>query len=300
MKSLAGKAVVITGAGNGLGAAYARHAAEAGAAVLLNDLDAEAVEAVAAALRAEGAHAQAMAGNVADWALADRLIDRCLSEFGSFSGYVNNAGILRPALLADVTEDQMQKMLGVNLLGTAAGARAAILRLRDLGRGGSVVNVCSGSQAGDIALGAYAASKGAVASLTYAWAMELRGSGIRLNAVSPLAATAMAADNSGFLAIQSSQRVEKYPPLPAAAVSAPLISYLLSDASAHLQGQVIRLAGRELALVTHPMLLGPVVVGEWSEAAIAAAFDGQLRGQLQKLGLTRTSDAGRVPTTETP
>lgn len=287
MAELAGKAVVITGAGGGLGAAYARHAAARGAAVLVNDIRAEAAERVADGLRRDGARALALAGDVADWALPERLIDACLDAFGTFTGYVSNAGLLRPALLADLREADLRRMLEVNLIGPAAGARAAILRLRALGKGGSVVTVASGSQAGDIALGGYAATKGAVASLTYSWAMELLGSGIRLNAVSPLAATDMAAANAGFLAAQSSARDEQYPPLPDADVSAPLVSYLLSDAAEGVHGQVIRLAGRELALITHPMLLAPVLQGDWDMGAIAAAFAGPLAGRQQRLGLTR-------------
>lgn len=288
MTILQDKAVIITGAGQGLGAAYAAHAAAEGARIVINDIDPAAAEGTSRALRAGGAQAVAVAGDVARWALADELVTACLDHFGRFDGLVANAGILRPAALEAATEADLRQMLEVNVMGTAAAVQAGVKQLRRAGTAGSIITVTSGAQAGDLGIGGYGASKGAVASLTYAWAMELRGSAIRLNAVSPLAATAMAAQNAQLLASQNAARVEQLPPLPPAQTSAPLVSYLLSDAAAHIHGQVIRLAARELALVTHPMLLSPVLVDDWDLAAIMRAFDGPLGAQQQPLGLSRS------------
>lgn len=288
MTILQGKAVIITGAAQGLGAAYAAHAAAQGACIVINDIDPAAAEATAHALRAGGAQAVAVAGDVARWALAGELVSACLDHFGRLDGVVANAGILRPALLEAATETDLRQMLEVNVMGTASLVQASVTHLRQSGGAGSIITVTSGAQAGDLAIGGYGASKGAVASLTYAWAMELRGSPIRLNAISPLAATAMAAQNAQLLASQNAARVEQLPPLPPAQTSAPLVSYLLSDAAAHIHGQVIRLAARELALVTHPMLLSPVQVGDWDLAAITQLFDGPAAPPQQPLGLSRS------------
>lgn len=237
MSALSEKAVVVTGAGGGLGAAYARHAAGLGAAIVVNDIDPQAAQATVAKIEAAGGKAVAEPGDIAGWDFAEQLVAACMSAFGTITGFVNNAGILRPARMEDATEADIRRMMEVNYIGTAAGARAAARQLRQIGRGGSIVNVASGSQAGDIALGGYGATKGAVASLTYSWAMELRGTGIRMNAVSPLADTAMAAQNAHLMSLQAENRDVHYASLPEADVNAPLISFLLSDASAGINGQ---------------------------------------------------------------
>jgi len=285
VSDLAGKAVVITGAGGGLGAAYAKLIAALGAAVVVNDIDANAARATVAEITAAGGRAIAEPGDVSEWALAETLVKSCTSAFGTLTGFVNNAGIFRPALLDEVTESDLKRMIEVNLVGAAAGAQAAVRQLRAIGRGGSVVNVASGSQAGDIALGGYGATKAAVASLTYSWAMELRGSGIRMNAVSPLAETAMAAQNAHLMALQAQHRDVHYAALPPAEVNAPVIAFLLSDAAANINGQLVRIAGRQLSYVTHPMIAAPVLEDEWTFDKVAAAFADTLDSHQQKLGL---------------
>ncbi|TKT75751.1 SDR family oxidoreductase [Aquamicrobium sp. LC103] len=290
MNELAGKAVVITGAGGGLGAAYARHAASRGAAVLVNDVDPAAAAGTVDAIVASGGKAADLAGDVSTWSFAQTLVDACIDAFGTITGLVNNAGILRPALLAQVTESDLRRMLEINVMGTAACAQAAVRRLREIGKGGSVINVASGSQAGDIALGGYAASKGGVASLTYSWAMELRGSGIRMNALSPLAETAMAGQNAHLMSLQAAGREVHYASLPPADVNAPVVSYLLSDAAAAINGQVVRIAGRQLSYVTHPLIAFPVIEDDWTMEKVADAFANALETAQQKLGLAMSSE----------
>lgn len=291
MKPLSGKAVVITGAGSGIGAAYAEHAAELGAAVVVNDVNADAAEARAAAIRAAGGKARACAGDVSRWDFAAELIDTCIEAFGTLTGLVNNAGILRPATLEEVTETDLRRMWEVNVLSTAACAQAAVARMRKQGKGGSIVNVASGSQAGDIGLGGYGATKAAVASLTYSWAMELRGSGIRMNAMSPLADTAMAAQNAHLMALQAKNRDVHYAAMPPARSNAPVMAYLLSDASEGVNGQLVRIAGRQLSFVTHPLIAAPVLEDDWTYEKVADAFAGRLIAQQQKLGLAYATDA---------
>jgi NAD(P)-dependent dehydrogenase (short-subunit alcohol dehydrogenase family) len=284
MNRLAGKAVVVTGTGSGLGRSYAIHAARHGARVLLNDLDTSA-EAAAAAIRATGGSAVALAGDVADWSFGEALVGACVERFGRIDGLVNNAGVLRHGRATDLREADMRRMLEVNTMGTAACGSAAIRAMLRQGGGGSIVNVASGSQAGDIALGGYAASKAAVAALTFSWALELAETPVRVNAVSPLAATAMAASNTAFLAQQSAAREVVYTDLPSPEVNAPVIVHLLSDRSATVRGQIVRIAGRELSFVTHPMIARPVLTGVWDDEAVERAFAEVLDGCQQRLGL---------------
>jgi NAD(P)-dependent dehydrogenase (short-subunit alcohol dehydrogenase family) len=184
-----------------------------------------------------------------------------------------------------MTEKDLRAMLSVNTVGAAACAHHAIRAMLEAGTPGSIVNVASGSQAGDIALGGYGASKAAVASFTFSWALEMRGTKVRVNAVSPLAQTDMAASNMGYLAQQSASREVVYTTLPPAGVNAPVVAFLLSDRSIGINGQIVRIAGNELSFVTHPTIAEPVLNGEWTDEAVADAFRNTLEGRQQKLGL---------------
>lgn len=283
---LAGKAVAITGAAAGLGAAYARALAELGASVTLADIDGAGVERVAAEIRSKGGRASSLPGDVGDWAFGARLVAACGESWGKIDALVNNAGVLLPARIEDATEAEVAAMIRVNLMGTFACGQAAIVAMRTQPGGGAVINVTSGSQAGDVALSAYGATKGAIATLTFAWAMECRGSAVRVNAISPLAATAMAASNAAFMAAQMAGREIVYGVLPDPAISAPLVCWLVSDAARDINGQVVRLAGRDLSLVTHPQIARPLVDGEWSFDTIGRAFDQSLRAAARPLGLS--------------
>jgi NAD(P)-dependent dehydrogenase (short-subunit alcohol dehydrogenase family) len=285
VRFLEGKAVVITGAGSGLGAAYARHAGKLGAELVLNDVDRSAVESVAGEINAAGGKSVASVGSVASWDYASELIAACVSAYGRIDGLVNNAGILRHGRITEMSERDLRAMLDVNTIGTAACASHAIKAMLGQGTHGSIVNVASGSQAGDINLGAYGASKAAVASLTYTWALELRDTNVRVNALSPLAHTAMAETNMKFLAQQSASREVVYTTLPAADVNAPAAAFLLSDHSIGINGQLVRIAGNELSFVTHPMIAEPVLKGAWDDASLQSAFRDVLAGKQQKLGL---------------
>jgi NAD(P)-dependent dehydrogenase (short-subunit alcohol dehydrogenase family) len=276
---------VITGAGSGLGAAYARHAGSLGAAVLVNDIDERAAEATAADIRMTGGDAIALAGDVSSWEFAGSLIEQCLNTFGRIDGLVNNAGILRHGRITEMTEADFRAMLNVNTVGAAACAAHAIPAMLAAGRPASIVNVASGSIAGDIALGGYGASKAAVAAFTFSWAMELKDTDVRVNAVSPLAHTAMAQSNMGYLAQQSASREIVYTTLPAAEINAPVIAFLLSDRAIGINGQIVRIAGQELSFVTHPMIAEPVLKGDWTDDKVAEAFREVLAARQQKLGL---------------
>ncbi|MBZ6079298.1 SDR family NAD(P)-dependent oxidoreductase [Microvirga puerhi] len=292
MSALSGRAIVITGAGSGLGAAYARHAASLGASVVVNDIDADKAEETAAAIRHAGGSALAHAGDVSRWETAQVLTNLCTTTFGALSGFVANAGILRHGRITDINERDLRRMFELNLLGTTACARAAAKAMLAQGAGGSIVTVTSGSQAGDVGLGGYGATKAAVAALTYSWAMELCGTGVRINAVSPLAETAMAARNKAHLADQQAKREIQYDVLPDPDVSAPVISYLLSDRSSDIHGQVVRIAGRQLSFVSHPMIADPILDGEWTFETVIEAFEKHLRHRQHKLGLSYAVHSG--------
>jgi len=285
MPMLEGKAVVITGSGSGLGAAYAREAASLGAQVVVNDVNEENAAAIVGEVTEAGGKAVGCIGDVSSWEFAETLIQTCIDHFGKIDALVNNAGILRHGKITDMTEADLRRMLEINTIGTAACATHAIRAMLAQGTPASIINVASGSQAGDIALGGYGASKAAVASLTYSWAMELKDTNVRVNAISPLAHTAMAQSNMGFLAQQSANREVVYTTLPDPAGNAPVVSFLISDASIGINGQVIRIAGEQLSFVTHPMIADPVLEGEWTPETVVKAFAESLSQNQCKLGL---------------
>lgn len=268
MQVLEGRAVVVTGAGRGLGRAYALHAARSGAAVVVNDVDATASERVAGEIRAAGGAAVASGHSVADRAAAEELVGLCVTRFGAVDGLVNNAGLFHQADPWAEDLDRVRAMVEVNLMGTLHCGLAAIARMRERGRG-SIVNVTSGTHLGHPGSAVYGATKGAVASLTYGWALDLMRTGVRVNAISPLAVTDM-----------------KLPPYEGHARPedvAPLTTFLLSDRSAGITGQVVRRQRRGLGLIVHPVI-GPMAESEvWEVDDIDRAFRETFR-ELQPIG----------------
>ncbi|WP_410643737.1 SDR family NAD(P)-dependent oxidoreductase [Amycolatopsis sp. lyj-346] len=265
MGFLDGRAVVITGAGRGLGRAFARHAAENGAAVVVNDVDGEPARETVAAIVADGGTAVASVGSVADAGYARSLISLCCNRFGSLDGLVNNAAVGYHAPPWDDDAERARALVETNVLGPLHCGTAAAEVMCARGRG-VIVNVTSGSMIGQRGAAAYSASKGAVASMTYSWAADLAEHGVRVNAVSPIAWTRlMAADPKGNRDAPPPERV------------APLVTYLLSDLSADVTGQVLRLADGHLHAVRQPAIIRPVLHREtWTVAEIAAAVGGEL------------------------
>lgn len=281
---LENKAIVVTGAGQGIGEATALLAASLGASVLVNDIDAEAAALVAAAICDQGGRAYAHAADISEWSTGQALVDACLERFGRLDGLVNNAGFFKIAPLLGSTEADFSETMAVNLIGAASCAQAAAAHMLER-KSGAILNIVSGAQCGMIGLGAYGASKGALASLTYSWALELANSGVRLNAVSPMANTQMAHKTREYLAGLSIPLPDSVPP---ASANAPVICYLLSDASAAIHGQVVRIDGGVLALMTHPAIIAPIVQREsWTIDAVAEAFAADLAHRQQKLGVVQ-------------
>ena len=261
MADLKGCSVVITGAGGGIGAAYARAAAALGAGVVVNDINRQGAEAVVAEIRAAGGAAVAEIQDIRDAAAAETLIRRCITAFGSITGLVNNAALFVDRPFEEESAERLRQILEVNVVGLFNCARAAVGPMLAQGRG-SIVNVTSGAQTGQPGLSLYGATKGAVASFTYAWADELRGRGVRVNAISPMASSPM----SNFHA-----------DLPPPEANAPPVMYLLSDRSRDVTGQVVRIVGDKLSLMCHPANRAPILQQDaWTLDLVAEAFEATL------------------------
>lgn len=268
MGILDNKAIVITGAGQGLGRAYAEHAAASGAAVVVDDIDSELADQVVDGIRQAGGDAVASGESVADPDQATALIARCVTEFGKIDGLVNNAAVGHHANPWEDDPARIREVLEVNALGSMYCGVAAIKRMHGQGHG-VIVNTASGSLLGQGRAAAYSASKGAIASMTYSWAADLAPHGIRVNAISPIAWTRlMRADPTAHQRGDESQTPEKI---------APLVTYLLSDLSAGITGQLIRFLGEELHIVRQSAVKQPVLRRDhWDVENIAEAFAGEL------------------------
>jgi NAD(P)-dependent dehydrogenase (short-subunit alcohol dehydrogenase family) len=240
--------LLITGGSRGIGASIARMAAARGFDIVINYLSAEQEAGeVVSACEAAGARALAVAGDVAKAEDVTALFEAA-STFGSLRHVINNAGITgRTNRLANADPETIRSCIDINVTGAILVAREAARRLSATGQGGSIVNISSvaatlGSP-GDYVW--YAASKGAIDSLTVGLAKELAAEGIRVNAVSPgLIETEIHDRSTG-----DAGRLERIRPLiPLGRVGQPdeiaeAVLFLVSDAASYVTGANLKVAG---------------------------------------------------------
>lgn len=174
--------VVVTGAARGTGAAIARRLAQRGAHVNLTDLNGDEAEKTASKMRDEGLHVEAFQLDVSDESAMESFAEQ-IRAAGDFIAWVNNAGINERATLTDLTVEDFERMMHVNVLGCFLGTRAAGRRLP---AGGAIVNIASISAHVAFPENAhYGAAKGAIESFTRHAAVDLAPRGIRVNSVAP-------------------------------------------------------------------------------------------------------------------
>src|SRR5512136_1840006 len=183
--SLAGRVAVVTGAGRGIGAATAQMLARAGAQVGLLDRDGAGVTHTAERIGVDGGEALPFTNDITDAFAVERTFDRVVEEWGRLDVLVNNAGVLKESSLEELTDEEFQETLDINLRGAMVCARAAVPHMIRQGRG-RLLSAASGStRLGAAGLTAYAAAKGGIVGMTRTWARELGPKGITANAVAP-------------------------------------------------------------------------------------------------------------------
>jgi NAD(P)-dependent dehydrogenase (short-subunit alcohol dehydrogenase family) len=182
---LAEQAVLITGAGRGLGRAIAVRLAQHGAAVGLIDIDAAAVKEAAAQIRAAGGRASAYAADVADRAALLDAAGQFAREHGGLDAVINNAMLLRYEPIAAITEAVADQMLGIGIKGAIWGSQALLAHMK-ANRPAAIINMGSPvAERGYPNTALYSAVKGALTTLTKTLAAELGPRGIRVNALAP-------------------------------------------------------------------------------------------------------------------
>ncbi len=181
--SVEGKAVIVTGAGRGIGAEIARDLARNGARVCVADLNVKAAKDVASEI---GKNAMAAEVNVADRASTKALIEAAVKHFGRLDVMFNNAGISQTCPFMDVTEKDWQRIMDVNGLGVLIGTQEAATQMKAQGAGGKIINTASiAGKQGYPLFAHYCASKFAVVALTQAAARALAADRITVNCFGP-------------------------------------------------------------------------------------------------------------------
>ncbi|BDM64298.1 putative short-chain dehydrogenase/reductase [Shewanella sp. NFH-SH190041] len=246
-----GRTVIITGAGGGLGRAYALAFAEQGACVLVNDIRPAAAAAVVDEIVTAGGQALANSDDITSMAGAQHIVDAALAAFGEVHVLVNNAGVLADRMFTSLTETDWDRVMQVHLKGHFCLANLLGRRWRDLAKAGTpvdarIINTSSGAGLqGSIGQSNYSAAKGGVAALTLVQAAEMQRYGVTVNALAPAARTAM---TEGAMPDVVKKPQDGSFDLWAADNVAPLVVWLGSSASAHITGQVIESQGGRLSL----------------------------------------------------
>ncbi|MDX3884222.1 MAG: SDR family oxidoreductase [Sphingomonas sp.] len=253
-----GRVAIVTGAGNGLGKAYALGLAAEGAMVVVNDLGVGthgedgltkgAAEQVVDEIRAMGGEAVADTGDVADWDAGKRMVDLAVSTFGRLDAVVNNAGFVRDRMFVSCTPEEWDAVTRVHLRGHFCTSRHAVDYWRAQQKAGNpidarIINTTSGAGLqGSIGQSAYSAAKAGIATLTLVQAAELARYGITANALAPNARTRMTA--TAFDMSVAEGEFDVFAPEN----MAPLVAYLVSEQSRKVTGQVFELKGGRIFL----------------------------------------------------
>lgn len=252
---LHGRTAVVTGGASGIGEAAAQVLAAVGADVVVADLDLAGAEDTAKQITSAGGSAVPHQVDITSKAEVDALVDRAVGDFGRLDVMANIAGIAHEAPVAEITEQDVDRLVAINLKGTLFGCQAALRAMQQSG-GGSIINVASAS----IDLGApgyalYAMTKAAVAQLTMSLTWEAGPHGVRVNTIAPGATitpfTSRHAYEPDGTLNQSAydefvKRMRNISPLRQtgeAIDQAYLVLYLASDASRFCTGQVWRANG---------------------------------------------------------
>jgi meso-butanediol dehydrogenase/(S,S)-butanediol dehydrogenase/diacetyl reductase len=184
--SIVGKVALVTGAGQGIGRAIALRLARDGADVALVDINATKISQVAEEISGLGRKATVFVADVSQLDQVVAAVEHTYSALGGFDIIVNNAGVAQVESLLEVTPEQVDRILKINVQGVLWGIQAAGKKFKSLGQGGKIINACSiAGHEGFALLGVYSATKFAVRALTQAAAKELASDGITVNAYCP-------------------------------------------------------------------------------------------------------------------
>jgi NAD(P)-dependent dehydrogenase (short-subunit alcohol dehydrogenase family) len=291
-----GRVVVVTGAGRGIGREHALSLARHGAHVVVNDLgagvdgsggDASPANQVVKEIEALGGRAIANGDDISSFEGAERLIKAAVDTFGDLHGVVNNAGILRDRMMANMSEAEWDAVIKVHLKGTFAPAHFAAAYWRDQSKAGKpvdgrIINTTSVSGLyGNVGQANYGAAKAGIAAFTVITALELARYGVTVNAVAPVALTRMTEN------LQPTPPTDEEREVQSPRWIAPIVTWLASAESKAVTGRVFEASGRTFAIaegwvrgpshspVDDPTRLGPIVEELLGNARVNSGMDGR-------------------------
>lgn len=253
MKICDQRTVIITGAGGGLGRAYALALAEAGANVVVNDIRLDAARQVADSIAAAGGQALANSDDITSLAGAQKIVGQALARFGEVHALVNNAGNLRDRMFVSMSEEDWDEVMRVHLRGHFCLSNTLSRHWRDRKKVGApvdarIVNTSSGAGLqGSVGQSNYSCAKAGITALTLVQAVELQRYGITVNALAPAARTAMTQSTDGMAAMVQRPADGSFDFWDPANV-ASLVVFLASKQSAHVTGRVFEASGGKLSL----------------------------------------------------
>ena len=294
MKLLEGKAVVVTGAGGGIGRDFALAMAAAGASVVVNDIgasvhgegsDASPAQKVVAEIKKAGGTAVASTDSVVDWPAASKIIECCVDSFKRIDAVVNNAGILRDRFFFNMSVEEWRAVIDVHLNGSFYVSRAAAPHFKSQKSGAYVFMTSTSGLIGNLGQANYSAAKLGLAALSKSIALDMARYNVRSNCIAPFAWSRMIGSIPTETDDQKA-RVEKLKTMETAKI-APLAVYLLSDES-DVSGQIFSVRANEIFLMGQSRPLRSVHrAGGWTPETVASHAIPALRASFYPLDLTQ-------------
>ena len=288
---LAGKVVVVTGAGGGIGRDFALAMAAQGAKVVVNDVgatvtgegrDTGPAQRVVDEIVAAGGTALASTDSVAEWESANRIVKAAVDAYGRIDAVVNNAGILRDRFFFNMSVEEWKAVIDVHLNGTFYVSRAAAPYFKSQGSGRYVHMTSTSGLIGNFGQANYAAAKLGIVALSKSIALDMARYRVTSNCIAPFAWSRMI----GTIPADSPEqkaRLDKLKQMDTAKI-APLAVYLVSDAAREVSGQLFAVRGNEIFLMSQNRPLRSVHRAQgWTAESIGEVAIPAMRAQFHAL-----------------